>query len=84
MGENQGEALATIGEIAQQHGDIHAAVRGSGHGLFNAFIDELRDDVAHFAAERPYSAVLAAVATGFFGGLSLALGRRGGHYSRGW
>jgi hypothetical protein len=84
MGDNQGETLATIGEIARQHGDIHAVVQGRVPSLFGALIDELRDDVAHLAAERPYSTVFAAVAVGFFGGLSIALSRRGRRYSRGW
>ena len=84
MGENQGEALATIGEIAQQHGDIRAVVRGSEPRLFDGFIDELRDHVAHLVAERPYSTTVAAVAIGFFGGLSIALSRRGRRHSRGW
>ena len=84
MGETQGEALATIGEIARQHGDIDAAVRGRGQSLFDTWLDELRDDVAELVAERPYTATIAAVAIGFFGGLSIALSRRPRRYSRGW
>jgi len=84
MGEREGEPLATIGEIARQHGDIHPIVSGHEQSLFGALLDELRDDVAHLAAERPYSATFAALAIGFFGGLSIALGRRGRRYSRGW
>jgi len=84
MGETQGEALATIGEIARQHGDIDAVVRGREPRLFSALIDELRDDVVHLPSERPYTAVFGALAVGFFGGLSIALSRRDRRYSRGW
>ena len=80
MGEHEGEPLASIGEIARQHGDIHEIVRGRAPSL----IDDLRDDVAHLVSARPYSATLAALTIGFFGGLSIALGRRGRRYSRGW
>jgi len=80
MGEHEGEPLATIGEIARQHGDIQPIVSGRGPNL----VDELRDDVMQLASERPYSAIVGALAIGFFGGLSIALGRRGRRYSRGW
>ena len=84
MGETEGEPLATIGEIARQHGDISAVVPSREPGLFDTLIDELRSDVTDLVADRPYSAVLGALAVGFLGGLSIALSRRSRRYSRGW
>jgi hypothetical protein len=84
MGENPGEALATIGEIARQHGDIDAVAAISPPSLLDRLMDELRDDVAHLVSERPYAATAAALAVGFFGGLTIAHSRRGRRHFRGW
>lgn len=49
MAEGRGEALATIGETAQGHGDIRAAVRFAQHGpmerLLRAWMNEFDDAV---------------------------------------
>jgi len=84
MGETQGEKLATIGEIARQHGDIRPVVERAPASLFEGLVEELREDIADLVNERPYSAIAAALAVGFLGGLSIALSRRSRAYSRGW
>jgi ElaB/YqjD/DUF883 family membrane-anchored ribosome-binding protein len=74
MAEGQGEALATIGEIAQSHGDIRAAVSATRRGplerLLGAWINEVDDAVTR----QPYSSTAIALAVGLLGGLALAAG----------
>ena len=84
MAAGQGEALATIGEIAQGHGDIRAAVstaqRGPLEQLLRAWSKEVDDDVT----QRPYSATAVALSVGLLCGLALAAGTRRNRYSHGW
>jgi ElaB/YqjD/DUF883 family membrane-anchored ribosome-binding protein len=84
MAEGQGEALATIGEIAQGHGDIRVAVSAARRGplvrLLRTWLNEVDDAVAW----RPYKATAIALAVGLLGGLALAAHTRRGPYSRGW
>jgi hypothetical protein len=74
VAEGQGEALATIGEIAQGHGDIRAAVSAARRGplerLLRAWVNEVDDAVTR----RPYSSTAIALAVGLLGGLALAAG----------
>jgi ElaB/YqjD/DUF883 family membrane-anchored ribosome-binding protein len=84
MAEGQGEALATIGEIAQGHGDIRAAISAARRSplerLLRAWVNEV-DDVVVL---RPYQATAIALAVGLLGGLAIAAGTRRRPYSRGW
>ena len=84
MAEGQGEALVTIAEIAQDHGDIRAAVRAARRGslgrLLRAWVDEIDDAVTGL----PYPATAIALSVGFLGGLAIAAGVSRNRYSRGW
>jgi ElaB/YqjD/DUF883 family membrane-anchored ribosome-binding protein len=84
VAEGQGEALATIGEIAQGHGDIRAtasaAHRGPLERLLRAWMNEVDDAVTW----RPYSSTAVALAVGLLGGLALAAGSRPRRNPRGW
>ena len=83
MGDTQGEALATIGEIAQGHGDIVAAVRVAKRSPLERLIAAWWEEVDDSIARHPYQATASALAVGFLGGLALALANRQSH-SRGW
>jgi hypothetical protein len=84
MAEGQGEALATIGEIAQAHGDIRAAIAAARRGplerQLRTWLNEVDDEVSW----RPYSATAIALSVGVLGGLAFAVGTRLKRYSRGW
>ena len=83
MAEGQGEALATIGEIAQGHGDIRAAVSAARRGplerLLRAWVNEVDDAVTR----RPYSTTAIALSVGLLSGLALAASTRNKRYWRG-
>jgi ElaB/YqjD/DUF883 family membrane-anchored ribosome-binding protein len=84
MAEGQGEALATISEIAQGHGDIRAAVAVTRRGPLERLLRGWFDEVDHEVTWRPYSAVAIALSVGLLGGLALAAATRRSRYSRGW
>jgi hypothetical protein len=84
MAEGQGEALATIGEIAQGHGDIRAAVSAARRGPLERLLRTWFGEADDIVARRPYPATAIALAVGFLGGLALAAHTRRGPYSRGW
>ena len=84
MAEGQGEALATIGEIAQGHGDIRAAVSATRRGPLERLLRGWFDEVDDAVTWSPYSAAAVALAVGLLGGLALASSKRRRPYSRGW
>jgi len=84
MTEGQGEALATIAEIAQGHGDIRPAIRAARRTPLERLLAGWRSDADDFASRQPYSAVAVALAVGFLGGLAIAAGSRRGRHSRRW
>jgi len=84
MTEGQGEALATIAEIARGHGDIRPAIRAARRTPLERLLAGWRSEANEFAEERPYSAVAVALAVGFLGGIAIAAGSRRGHHPRGW
>jgi ElaB/YqjD/DUF883 family membrane-anchored ribosome-binding protein len=84
MAEGQGEALATIGEIAQSHGDIRAAISAARRGPLERLLRTWFNEVDDAVAWRPYQAIGIALAAGLLGGLVLAARTRRRPYSRGW
>ena len=84
MAEGQGEALATIGEIAQGHGDIHAALAAGGRTPLERLLAGWWSDADDLVTAQPYSAVAVALEVGFLGGLAIAAGSSRGYRSRGW
>ena len=84
MAEGQGEALVTIGEIAQGHGDIQGAVAASRRGAVGRLLAGWRDEMDDAVTRRPYSAALTALAAGLLGGMAIAASRRWRPPSRGW
>ena len=76
MAEGQGEALATIGEIAQGHGDIRAAVRTASRTPFEQLLHAWLDEVDDVVTWRPYSASVVGLAAGLLGGLAIAWSAR--------
>jgi ElaB/YqjD/DUF883 family membrane-anchored ribosome-binding protein len=84
MAEGQGEGLATIGEIAQSHGDTRAVMRAVSRTPFERLLAGWRNDADDIVTERPYLSIAVALSAGFLGGLTIAVGSRRGYRSRGW
>ena len=84
MAEGQGEALATIGEIAQGHGDIRSAVRAASRSPLERLLGAWWGEVDDAVTWRPYSATVVAFGIGLLGGLAIAAGSRRRPHSRGW
>ena len=84
MAEGQGEGLATIGEIAQSHGDTRAIVRAVSRSPFERLLAGWRSDADDVVTEQPYIAIAVALAAGFLGGLTIAVSSKQRYRSRDW
>jgi hypothetical protein len=76
MAENQGEALATISEITQGHGDVPAMLGAASRSPLERLAAAWWAEVDDAVTWRPYSAAATALAVGFLGGLAIALSAR--------